>query len=219
MADELRAIVSADPSAVHARGGDGQTPLHVASSVGMAQILLDHGADIDARDVDHESTPAQYLVRERPAVVRYLVERRCRTDLLMAAALGDETRVVRHLDAEPAAIRTTVSDIYFPKQDPRSGGSIYNWTLGTGKTAHVIAHESGHAGVLSKSRRGPNQGVRVRPASGAAWSCRSLRVRATRGTRQTPPPDRSPAAPCAPQTASTRSRIGLAYRPCYTPTR
>ena len=29
----------------------------------IAQLLLDRGADIDARDVDHESTPAQYMVR------------------------------------------------------------------------------------------------------------------------------------------------------------
>ena len=148
MMETLDALVSADPALVPARGGDGQTPLHVASSIEVAEYLLDHGADIDARDVDHESTPAQYMVRERQAVARFLVERGCRTDLLMVAALGDETRVIACLDANPSVIRTSVSEAYFPKQDPRSGGSIYNWTLGTGKTAHVVAHDFGHAGVL-----------------------------------------------------------------------
>ncbi|MBA2303206.1 MAG: ankyrin repeat domain-containing protein, partial [Acidobacteria bacterium] len=59
MIDRLDALVSADPALVHARGGDGQTALHFASSIAVAQWLLDHGADIDARDIDHESTPAR----------------------------------------------------------------------------------------------------------------------------------------------------------------
>lgn len=56
---------SHDAGVVHARGGDGQTPLHCASTAQIAAFLLDHGADIDARDVDHESTPAQYMVSDR----------------------------------------------------------------------------------------------------------------------------------------------------------
>ena len=88
------------------------------------------------------------MIRDRQPVARYLVERGGRTDLLMAAAMGDESRVTAALDADPSAIRMVVSEEWFPKTDPRSGGSIYNWTLGTGKSAHVIAHEFGHAGVL-----------------------------------------------------------------------
>jgi ankyrin repeat protein len=148
MMDRLDALVSADPEAVHMRGGDGQTPLHVASSVEVAAYLLDHGADIDARDVDHESTPAQYMVRDRQDVARYLVARGARTDLLMVAALGDLERVRHHLDADPGSIRLTVSDRWFPKRDPRSGGSIYIWTLGPNKSPHVIAREFGHEDVL-----------------------------------------------------------------------
>src|SRR5262249_41007343 len=59
MLAKLQELVAADPDAVHARGGDGQTPLHFASTVEVAEFLLSKGADIDARDVDHESTPAQ----------------------------------------------------------------------------------------------------------------------------------------------------------------
>jgi ankyrin repeat protein len=64
MMDRLRDLIDKDPSVVHARGGDGQTPLHFATTIDVAAHLLDHGADIDARDVDHESTPAQYMVKD-----------------------------------------------------------------------------------------------------------------------------------------------------------
>src|SRR6185312_8770586 len=92
----LRELVAADPDIVHARGGDGQAPLHFASTVEVAEFLLSSGADIDARDIDHESTPAQYMLRveqrrhyphDRQDVARFLVSRGCYTDILMAAAL------------------------------------------------------------------------------------------------------------------------------------
>src|SRR5262249_27800834 len=89
MFERLRKLIQADPEVVHARGGDGQMPLHFAKTIEIAAYLLDHGADIDARDVDHESTPAQYMLDHRVDVARYLVERGCKTDLLLAAAVGD----------------------------------------------------------------------------------------------------------------------------------
>ena len=146
--DELEKLVSANPGLVHARGGDGQTPLHFARSIAIAEFLLERGADIDARDVDHESTPAQWMIRNRQEVVRYLVGRGCRTDILMASALGDEALVRKHLEADPSAIRVNVSEEHFPKQNPRSGGSIYIWTLGAGKYPHVLARELGHERVF-----------------------------------------------------------------------
>jgi ankyrin repeat protein len=148
MLDKLRELVAADPAVVAARGGDGQTPLHVASSVAVADFLLDHGADIDALDIDHESTPAQYMMRERREVARHLVARGCRTDLLMAAALGDSNLVRRLLDEDPSRIYLSVSPEHFPKKDPRAGGSIYIWTLGANQTPHVLARESGHLETL-----------------------------------------------------------------------
>ena len=148
MMDRLAELIAADPGLVHARGGDGQTPLHFAPTIEIAAFLLDKGADIDARDVDHESTPSQYMVRSRQDVARYLVRRGCRTDLLLAAALGDVELVLRHLDENPECIRMSVSDQWFPKRNPRSGGCIYIWTLGGHKTAHVVAREFGHEDVL-----------------------------------------------------------------------
>jgi ankyrin repeat protein len=147
-AERLAELVAADPAVVHARGGDGQTPLHVASTVAVAELLLDHGAEIDALDVDHESTPAQYLVGEYPDVARLLVARGGRTDLLLAAALGDVERTRRHLDADPACIHTAVNEQWFPRQNPHAGGPIYIWTLGYDQTAHTLARARGYEDLL-----------------------------------------------------------------------
>src|SRR5438067_4576105 len=40
MMDRLRQLIAADASLVHARGGDGQTPLHFASTIEVAKYLL-----------------------------------------------------------------------------------------------------------------------------------------------------------------------------------
>lgn len=149
--------MSADPAVVHARGGDGQTPLHFASTIQVAEFLLEHGAEIDALDIDHESTPAQYMLRvdqkrhyphDRQDVARYLVARGCKTDILMASALGDLELVRRHLERARNCIRMSVSAEWFPKKNPRSGGPIYLWTLGGGRTAHTVAREFGHEDVF-----------------------------------------------------------------------
>ncbi|MEO8619962.1 MAG: ankyrin repeat domain-containing protein [bacterium] len=156
MMAELTEIVTANPAVVYARGGDGQTPLHFASTVEIATFLLEHGADRDALDVDHESTPAQWMVGDRQDVARLLVTRGCRTDILMAAALGSVELVRRHLDDNPASIRTRVSPEYFPMRNRHAGGSIYIWTLGKNKSAHMIAHEFGHTEVFQLlMERGP----------------------------------------------------------------
>ena len=157
MMPKLRELAAADAALIHARGGDGQTPLHFASTVEVARFLLENGADIDARDVDHESTPAQYMLRvqqkrhyprDRQEVARYLVSRGCRTDILMATALGDMDLVRRHLDGDPGCIRMSVSEDWFPKQDPRAGGTIYIWTFGAHRTAHSVARDFGHEQVF-----------------------------------------------------------------------
>jgi len=157
MISKLTELVAADRDVVHAKGGDGQKPLHFASTIEIAQFLLDHGAEIDALDVDHESTPAQYMLRveqkrhyprDRQDVARYLVSRGCRTDLLMATALGDVNLVRHHLDTAPACIRMSVSETWFPKKDPRSAGTIYIRMIGANRTAHVVARDFGHEEIF-----------------------------------------------------------------------
>ena len=149
MADRLREFLRSDPSLVNAKGGDGKRPLHYAASVAIAELLLDHGAEIDALDDDHASTPAQYLVSERPDVARLLLARGARSDLLLASALGDLDRVRKHLDEDPDAIRMRVSQDWFPMIDTaKNGGHIYQWTLGFYVSAFDVARKQGHGAVL-----------------------------------------------------------------------
>ena len=153
MAERVKEIVLADPVSVHARGGDGQTPLHFASTVEIAAFLLDHGADIDARDIDHESTAAQYMIADRTEVARYLAGRGAATDLLLAAALGDLPLINRHLAAAPESIRIRVSEEFFPMVGGKAGGTIYQWTLGWHVSPHQVARKFGHMACLDHLMR------------------------------------------------------------------
>jgi ankyrin repeat protein len=146
--DTIEKLLAENRSRVHARGGDGQMPLHVAANAEVAAVLLDAGADIDARDVDHESTAAQYAIRERQDVTRYLMARGCTTDLLMACAVADIEVVRKHLDDRPGSVEITVSGDDFPMSNPRAGGTIYIWTLGAHKSAHGVARDFGRADVF-----------------------------------------------------------------------
>jgi len=167
MIDRVRELLALDPQLVHARGGDGQFPLHFSATVEIAALLLDRGAAINARDIDHESTAAQYLVSSRQHmewqvssrqdVVRFLISRGAQTDILMASAIGDLALVERILNDDPETIRITVSERNFPKRDPKSGGTIYIYGFGLTKSPHMIAHQFGHAAVFALlMQRSPN---------------------------------------------------------------
>ncbi len=157
MLETLQSLVIAGPQPMHTPGAWGQTPLHFASTIEIAEFLLDQGADINARDLQHESTPAQHMLRvlqgrhyrrDRQDIARYLVSRGCETDILMASALGDLALVRRHLDSNPDSIRTRVDDHYFPKQNPTSSGTIYLQLFGPNRTAHMIARDFKHEDVF-----------------------------------------------------------------------
>jgi ankyrin repeat protein len=157
MSEQLQELVEADPALVHARGEGGKTPLHFASTIAIAEYLLDEGADIDARDLLHESTAAQHMVRviqarhyprDRQDIARYLVSRGCKTDILIATALGDLNLVRRHVEADPDCVRIRVAEKYFPKEDPRSSGTYYIPALGRDRTPHQVARDFGHEEIF-----------------------------------------------------------------------
>lgn len=139
--DRVLDLLEQDPERVHARGGDGQLPLHFAATVEVAALLLEYGAEIDARDIDHESTAAQYMVCERQMlewrepyrhdVARFLISRGAQTDILMASAVGDLGLVEQILNDDPDTVRTTVSERSFPKRDPRSGAVSISMASGS----------------------------------------------------------------------------------------
>lgn len=136
--DELRAILDADPTAVHEKGGDGQQPLHFAATRAIVDLLLDRGADIDARCVDHRSTPAQYAIDTRPDICRYLLQRGATADIFMAACLGDGALINRLADADPACLAARINASGY---DPVPPFSIYCWKLGWYLSPHEVARQ------------------------------------------------------------------------------
>ena len=150
----LRELVEGDPSLVHARGGDGKTPLHCARTVEIAQYLIDRGADIDARDVDHESTPAQHLVRDAPDVTRLLIARGAWFDIFIAVGLRDAALVERSLRDDPEALdhRTWHGKYTVAHTGERPAtreeigdrrGDIYRWVFDHNVTAMDVAMRLG----------------------------------------------------------------------------
>jgi hypothetical protein len=159
MIDRVRELVERDPSQVRARGGDGKTALHCATTVEIARYLLDHGADIDARDVDHESTAAQYLVRDAPDVTRFLVERGAWFDIFIAVGLRDPALVERCLREDPDALDhrtwhgkyTVVHDGKRPATREEIGdhrGDTYRWVFDHNMSAIDVAVALGDTDIV-----------------------------------------------------------------------
>jgi ankyrin repeat protein len=154
--DQLRDFEKSKPVLQNTHGARGQTPLHFASTIEIAQLLLDHGAEIDALDLLHESTPAQHMLRvvqaryfprDRQDVARFLIARGCRTDIYMAAALGDLAMAQSQVETNPACLRLRTNEADFPKHDPRSQGSIYLELFGHNRTPQMVARDFGHEDV------------------------------------------------------------------------
>jgi Ankyrin repeat len=143
--DLLARMIADDPSRVHERGGDGQTPLHFAASRAVVDLLLAAGADIDARDVDHRSTAAEWMLERKKGAGRYdlaqyLVERGASADIFLAAALGLHERIRAMLEAEPELLDLRTGDGEYGERPP-SSYRIYFWTIGEGRSPLDVASQ------------------------------------------------------------------------------
>jgi ankyrin repeat protein len=145
--DLLTAMLADDPTRVHERGGDGKTPLHFARSPRVVDLLLEAGANPDARDIDHRSTPAQWMLGDSPDsarldLARHLVDRGASVDIFLAAALGLTERARAMLESNPSllALRTSQGDY---GEQPPSSYHIYNWTIGPNMSPLQVAAKFG----------------------------------------------------------------------------
>jgi RNA polymerase sigma factor (sigma-70 family) len=105
----IRALVEADASLVTHTMADGRTPLHFARSVDTAAVLLDAGADIDAKDIGGV-TPLQWIsaTGRYKAVAAFLRSRGATAqsiDIFWACSFGDTATATRVLDADPSQVR------------------------------------------------------------------------------------------------------------------
>ncbi|MBL0171313.1 MAG: hypothetical protein IPP90_11375 [Gemmatimonadaceae bacterium] len=148
----LASMLASDPQRVAERGGDGQTPLHFAQSQRAVDLLLDAGADIDARDVDHRATAAEWMLDRargagRYALARYLVQRGASVDVFLAAALGLTDVASAMVRDNPALLeehtgRGRYGDV------PPSSSHIYLWTIGSNRSPLDVAAQFGHDNTL-----------------------------------------------------------------------
>ena len=150
--DVLEQLISEDPARVHERGGDGQTPLHFASTRAVADFLLAHGADLDARDVDHRSTPAEWMVTDRTALASYLVDRGAHADIFLAAALGKTATARTLLEKNPALLSLRTGQGEYAEKKPGSY-QIYVWTIGANLTPLQAAAKFGQSETLEVMSR------------------------------------------------------------------
>lgn len=152
--DLLAKMLDEDPARVHERGGDGQTPLHFARSRQGVDLLLAAGADPDARDVDHRSTAAEWMIGDinppasRNELAKYLVERGASADLFLAAALGLTDRARKLLEADPALLNLRTSQGDYAEKPP-SSFHIYTWTLGANLSPLQVAADRGHGETVA----------------------------------------------------------------------
>src|SRR6202167_297419 len=139
--EELEEMLAVDPSLIDAKGMDARTPLHCAGTVAVAALLLDHGARIEARDEDHDSTPAQWRIGESPDVARFLLERGAKADIFLAAALGDVALAERLVTEDRGCLAHRIGKPpeFPPVGHQGRGGTIYQWTLRFNSYPHKIA--------------------------------------------------------------------------------
>lgn len=151
LTESLCELLDANRDLVHAKGGDGCRPLHFARNVEIARLLLDRGAEIDARDDDHDSTPAQWRIGDAPEVTRFLLERGATPDIFMAAALGDLALAECLIHENPLCTTYRIGNNKGPFPGigfQGRGGTIYQWTLGFNQSPHEIALKRGHRNVF-----------------------------------------------------------------------
>ena len=153
--DLLDLLLKDDPERVKERGGDGQTPLHFARSREAIDLLLDAGADINARDIDHRSTPAEWMIGEAEApeesrlpLAKYLVERGASVDIFLAAALGLTDRARELIEKDPHLLSLRTSQGAYAERPP-SSYHIYQWTIGPNVTPLQTAAKFKEEGTLN----------------------------------------------------------------------
>lgn len=149
--DWLDAAYERDKSIINQRGGDGKTPLHYARAPVVMDWLLQRGADLEARDFDHASTPLQWMLGENNLdAARELVQRGAQADIFAAIILGDLDLVNAALEAHPSAIHARVNQAGYDLTPPADGSHQYVYTFNAaGLSPHQAALEYGREDIFA----------------------------------------------------------------------
>jgi ankyrin repeat protein len=173
--DDVVCLLDADPSRVMERGGDGCHPLHFADTPAVAELLLDRGAEIDARCIDHHSTPVQYLCSTRPEVARFLFSRGATPDIFSVVLAGDDLSMEKLLNANPDLLNVRINQTTFPPGEEHDVHNILTFSVGLDATPlHAAAIGNRRESVSLLVRRGLPPSTRggydeATPLHTAAW--------------------------------------------------
>lgn len=127
---ELKTLLQKNPELVSSKGGDGCTPLHFAGSKEAVDLLLEFGADMEARDVDHYSTPTQYLAQHRPEVTRHLFDRGAHADIFSVVLVGDLSRFEKLIAKNPSLLQLKINQTTFPPGPEHDVHNILTFVVG-----------------------------------------------------------------------------------------
>ena len=132
--DRLKEILEDDREQVHARGGDGCTPLHLAGSPDVVDLLLEYGADLEARDVDHWSTPVQWVALHSPDVARHMFARGAEPDIFSAVLSGATDVVEQLIGKSPDVLGQRINRTTFPPGPDPDVHNILTFSVGMNAT-------------------------------------------------------------------------------------
>ncbi|WP_282942773.1 ankyrin repeat domain-containing protein [Paenibacillus sp. RC67] len=144
--DTVKEMVETHPDVVNQRGPDGQVPLHFATDHEIIDFLLAHGADIDRRDIDHGSTPAQWAI-DNADKCRFLIERGSAVDIFMAIHIGDTELVRSFICTDPECLQAQVGRGSFTSGDS-TGGHIYVYKIGANTRPFYLAARRNHPEIV-----------------------------------------------------------------------
>ncbi len=150
--DWLESAYEGDKTIINRRGGDGKTPLHYATDPAVMDWLLTRGADLEARDLDHVSTPLQWQLGARNHdAARELVKRGAQVDIFAAVILGEVELVDKALAAHPQAIRARVNQAGYELCPQADGSHQYVYTFeAAGLSPHQVALEFERADIFDR---------------------------------------------------------------------
>ncbi len=169
-------LLDAEPGRVNEPGGDGCMPMHFADNVDVAKLLLDRGAEIDGRCIDHYSTPVQYLCTSRPDVARFLLSMGAQADIISSAACGDVDSIEKLVKEDADVILVTINQKFFPPGTSHNVHNIMTFSIGQNATPlHAAAKGNRPEVIPPLVKHGLSPNVRggydaSTPLHLAAWS-------------------------------------------------
>ena len=156
--ETLEALIRENPDVVNAPGSDGMSPLHFAATPRIAELLLANGADINLRDRDHYGTPAQWTMRRRPEVCRYLLEQGAEADVVLYCAMGDVERAKAEFQTNPELLNLRINvksakgyvipTLESPQVQEVPGGHVYAYQVGPTMPLLEIALQSKQMAIV-----------------------------------------------------------------------